>query len=137
MIPLPKETSANFRRLAAHVRGLVGKGGCAFSYPSGEGWNARNQASTQTGVLDVGATLRSGKWYDVRVQIFPDGTCGFAIDGKPVYRSETSVAPSDPMAIAIEGQTVGAALLVGPLQVWNGVPGDIDWAKLGPRSKVN
>ena len=25
MIPLPKETSANFRRLAAHVRGLVGK----------------------------------------------------------------------------------------------------------------
>ncbi|MES2306798.1 MAG: AAA family ATPase [Gemmatimonadota bacterium] len=115
--------------------GLTGKGSCTFAYPSGEGWEARTQAISPAGVVVVGNTLRSGDWYDVRVQIFPDGTCGMAINGIPVGRSETAVAPRDSVAVSIEGQTVGSQLLVGPLKVWSGVPGDIDWSKLPPNPK--
>ena len=110
--------------------GVIADWGCHFSYPSTEGWQGLTEVSTSGGIVPVDTSLASGRWYTVRVQLFPDGTCGFAIDSRPISRSVSPRSHRDSAAISLEGQTVGSPLLIGPLKVWSGVPTDVDWGKL-------
>lgn len=75
--------------------------------------------------------FRSGRWFSVILQLFPDGTCGLAIDGEPVARSSGSLNLSVPFKVRFEGNSVGAPMLIGPLEVWTGSRNDVDWSNIG------
>jgi hypothetical protein len=78
--------------------------------------------------LDI--PLGSTQWYRLRLQIFPDGTCGVAIDGRPLVRTHTRVQLDGLFRILTEGRSLNTQLLVGPLEIWEGVRTNVDWAAL-------
>ena len=107
---------------------------CEFSYPSGEGWDAIHRiamgAAASRRLAQVGDSLRDGRWHRIRVQIFSDGTCGFAVDGVPVWRSTEKIPLGPQYRIDLSGNSVRTFMLVGPLELWAGVRDDIDWSRL-------
>ncbi|HEU5219678.1 MAG TPA: hypothetical protein VFU23_13545, partial [Gemmatimonadales bacterium] len=107
---------------------------CDLGYPSGEGWTAMHHvAMTAAGsrrLLAVGDTLRNGGWHRIRVQIFPDGTCGYAVDGVPRWRSSGKIPLGQLYWIDLPGSSARTMMMVGPLQLWAGVRGDVDWSVL-------
>jgi len=106
---------------------------CAIAYPN------RNSVLDGDVALQVGRgmfsaqsgrAVHTGEWHSVTVQIFPDGTCGVAVDGRAIARS-TARVPLDPMyRLWTEGRSNGSEMLVGPLQLWIGVDTDIEWGDL-------
>jgi hypothetical protein len=74
--------------------------------------------------------LRSGSWYKVRIQIFPDGRCAVAIDGQPLWRGESQLSLDRSYRVRLVGKSVRTRILVGPLDVWEGVRADVDWSTL-------
>ena len=60
--------------------------GCWFSYPAGEGEDAVTRNTWYRGLVaasgEPGSRINTGTWYTVRLQVFPDGRCGLAINGK-------------------------------------------------------
>ncbi|MFN2317395.1 MAG: AAA family ATPase [Gemmatimonadales bacterium] len=115
--------------------GLNGTGACAFQYPASEGPAFRSKAgfsSVSAKVeVDLPPPFRSGAWYVVRIQRFPDHTCGLAINGEFISRLPASGPPPEHVSIGLSGQTVGTAMLVGPLEAWTGVRTDIAWGAPG------
>lgn len=81
-------------------------------------------------MVPIDSTASSGRWYSVRLQIFPDGRCGVAIDGRPVARTETPVVFERPVRVMLDGKSVGTMILVGRVEVWEGVRPDVDWGVL-------
>jgi hypothetical protein len=72
----------------------------------------------------------SGRWHSYRIQLFPDGRCGLALDGKPVALLRAANKPRGSVRLIVGGNSVGAQMLIGPLQVHEGVLRDIDWTKV-------
>ncbi len=114
--------------------GLMHGLGCSFSYPTHEGPSAALSASPFGSWVDAtgDSTFHpgTGSWFHVRVQIFPDGRCGIALNGKPIF-----IGPRQPMAdpavtVALQGSSVDTRVLVGRLRVVQGVPDDMDWSGL-------
>jgi hypothetical protein len=107
---------------------------CSFSYPSGEGERARTgtswYASMRAAMADPNFQLYDGRWYHVRLQLFPAGRCGIAINGKAVIIDQGLGPPRVPVLPTIQGGTVGTRILVGHLVIRSGVPDDIDWTTL-------
>jgi hypothetical protein len=102
-------------------------GYCAFHYGVVEG-------SAGTGALvpgerrfAAGHRMSSGAWYTVRLQLFPDGRCGVAVNGAAIVIDDTRAPRDPPFRIVIEGSSVGNKMLVGPLEAWEGVKGGVDW----------
>jgi DNA-binding SARP family transcriptional activator len=108
---------------------------CAVTVPAGEGTALLNSMGLSVAgansTIRVDRSLRSGRWWTLRIQIFPDGRCGVAINGRPVWRSRTAIQLDRPMHLFIDGYSYHTRILAGPLQVWTGVRRDIDWDK-GP-----
>ncbi|HEU4697730.1 MAG TPA: AAA family ATPase, partial [Gemmatimonadales bacterium] len=107
---------------------------CAVSYPGGDGPSTRERfllssAGLQRRVPADQATPDGG-WYAIRIQIFPDGTCGFAAAGRPLYHSEAAVPTTQRFRVLIQGNSVDTQILAGPVEVWEGVRGDVDWTAL-------
>jgi len=75
--------------------------------------------------------MPTGGWHRLRVQLFPDGRCGFAVDGVPVWIAPEPVLLDAPLRILLQGRSHGTRMLVGPVALWTGVKGDIDWRLLG------
>jgi len=107
---------------------------CSFSYPAGEGYLATRAIGLGG---DVSARLGYGvdslartAWYRVLIQAFPDGRCGVAINGAPVYLASRPARMPDSLAVVLQGNSVGAHVLVGELTVGRGVRTDIPWARL-------
>ena len=69
----------------------------------------------------------------MRLQFFPAGTCGIAIGGVPVWRARKPLLRLPPLHLVFAGQSVGTRILVGPLEVWEGVRGGADWNALEPQ----
>ena len=67
----------------------------------------------------------------MQLQIFPDGRCGVALEGRPLGLSRDIVPTSERYWVVVEGNSLENRMLVGPLEVWEGVRGDIDWSRLG------
>lgn len=62
------------------------------------------------------------------LQIFPDGTCGVAIDGRAVWRSPGTVDLDAPFHVVLEGNSLDTKILIGPVEVWRGMRDDVvDW----------
>lgn len=110
-------------------------GQCSLQYPSGEGMVAAGFAVLNVGpssrLLAVDSTWRTGAWRRVLVQLFPDGTCGFAVDGRPVWRSVARVATGERFRLTLGGNSAGTSMIVGPLTVWRGVRHDLTWPEPG------
>jgi|GEM_PF-445657 len=119
-------------------RPIVGGTGasCNAGVPGGEGAEWARQVSVSAGQsashadLDPGQT--AGRWFRIRLQIFADGRCGVALDGRPVWMSRRPVATDRPFRAILSGNSAGTRMLFGPVTVWQGVMDGVDWAALGP-----
>lgn len=138
LAPLSRPKWQNLRIQLGRVAMLDATGahldGCRFELPAGEGREYLGQVTFASPLeeLHLPATprLTDGRWHRVRIQVFPDRTCGFAIDGQPVLRLQHAPPELGSLRLALSGQSVGAKLLVGAVEMWEGVKTDIDWAKL-------
>ena len=111
-----------------------GAGQCAVGYPSGEGATSVERvalaAAGQSQLLRVASELRAGGWWRIRLQIFPDGSCGVAVNGIPIWRSLPRIALENRFRIWLTGHAMGTEPMFGRLTVWTGVGPDVDWAAL-------
>lgn len=101
---------------------------CKLTYPLGDGFENLDRFGTPEGPRQADSTLRTGRWFTIRLQVFPDGRCGVAVDGKPIAGGET-LALDRPFRVVLHGKSVGTRVLVGPLEVWEGVRSDVDWGR--------
>lgn len=108
---------------------------CEVAYPGREGMSGLERLSVYAAGAPlaqgpVGPWIRHVPWYKVRVQVLPDGRCGVAINGVPVWLSDTRINLDAPLRLALGTSSAGALVLHGPLEVWQGVKPDIDWSVL-------
>lgn len=107
---------------------------CAVAYPAGENsaWRDSIHVGTGTGSLNERVTApqgaSKGAWIRLRLQILPDGRCGVAVNGTPVYLAPIAVTYDPNARAAIYGSSFRTQVRVGRVTVWQGVPNDIDWA---------
>lgn len=118
---------------APPVRAAAGNR-CDWGYPGRVTATGRRYFSVggveESADVPADSAASTGAWYVVRLQIFPDGRCGIAINGLAVWRSEGSVRLDLPYRIGISSMSHRTRILVGPLEVWEGVRHDVDWAAL-------
>ena len=107
---------------------------CFFGVPGAEGLVSTGRASLE---WSPGSTrsiahpgIGSDHWFLVRLQLFRDGRCGIALDGRPVLRSTTPIPLASPFRLVMSGYSVGTQALVGPVTVWSGVRPGVDWDAL-------
>jgi DNA-binding SARP family transcriptional activator len=121
-----------------HVTGYISErfdrlSGCDFTYPAGEGRGALSPPwfeSWRRAVPDSSNTLIGGEWYIIRVQLFPDGRCGLAINSHPVRIGAGTHSVRLPFLAMTYGNSVGTRILVGRIVLTSGVPDDINWSRL-------
>ena len=110
---------------------------CGMGYPEGEGYLGKRRLAVSVGVhihrLSVDSSLGDGRWLRFTIQIFPDGRCGLAVDGQPLWRPRRSLKLDRPFAIQLGNASADTKVLHGPIEVWQGVRTDIPWSKLGER----
>ncbi|MHB1861341.1 MAG: AAA family ATPase [Gemmatimonadaceae bacterium] len=108
--------------------------GCGFGYPMIEGVSTALSATpvgnwaTATG--DSTLRLGSGAWFHIRLQILPDGRCGIALNGKPLYIGPPAAIAVPTITLELQGNSVDTQILVGHVRVVQGVPDDMDWTQL-------
>ncbi|HEY3285542.1 MAG TPA: AAA family ATPase [Gemmatimonadaceae bacterium] len=113
----------------------TGLGSCIMQYPSAEGVNGlRSVLATPfpNASVDFDARrLAHGAPWHLRLQVFPDGRCGVALDGRPLAISSERFERGMPMLLMTYGSSWRSRMLLGPVTISEGVPGDIDWTILG------
>ena len=100
-----------------------GAEGKAFGDTLGVGWTG---SKTQ---IRAPETFANGGWFSIRIQLFPDGRCGFAVNGAPIGISSRKAISSDRVRLLVHGNSVGTTVLAGEVTVRSGVVPDIDWSK--------
>lgn len=108
----------------------LGSTNCQFKYPAGDGYESLHRARTIGGTITVDSVVPTGDPYRVRLQLFPDGTCGVALNGEPLERTTIPSPLEVPHRVAFGGKSLETKLLVGPLKVWDGIRDDVDWSTL-------
>ncbi|HEY0997332.1 MAG TPA: AAA family ATPase [Gemmatimonadaceae bacterium] len=103
---------------------------CNVGYPNGEGMAGLRAFRSTAGTVEAPAGIRDGRWVTVDLQLLPDGRCAVAIDGVPRAVSRSPVPLDRPFRLVLSGQSVATRMLVGPLELWEGVRGDVDWSLL-------
>jgi hypothetical protein len=108
---------------------------CGASYPTTEGITYGDSLRAMLGreslseSMVVPAAFRTGAWFQVRVQILPDGRCGVAVNGVALSVSQARVIPDTAVRALIYGNSKDAKVLVGPVVIRSGVPADVDWSR--------
>jgi hypothetical protein len=109
-----------------------GSADCSFEYPVGtENETFGTEMATLANAHPAPRRLAAGARYVVRLQLFPDGRCGAALDGVPIdvlWRP----APIDSVRFTLYGASVGTRHLVRRVRVVTGVPGDVAWPVAPP-----
>lgn len=105
---------------------------CVFQYAQGGGDLPPNRKLYGFGAQTFPAPsqVTSGAWYEVRIQIFPDGRCGLAVNGTPITIAADPLTVDRRYRLLVWGNSLGNRMLVGPVTLWEGVPNDVDWAAL-------
>jgi hypothetical protein len=109
----------------------VGGPRCQVGVPYGEG----PQSLASMGITSRDALarvplppgLRTGASFRARVQLFPDGRCGVAIDGRQVALIGAPARVTSRYRVVVSGKSEWTRILVGRLDVWQGVRRDVDW----------
>jgi len=104
---------------------------CALAL-GGEGASSRVMVGLTGGSAEHASVptprgLYAGGWHTLRVQIFPDGRCGLAIDGKVLVLTSSARALAAPVVFNLHGHSVETEILAGRLELWTGVRGGVDW----------
>jgi hypothetical protein len=109
-------------------------GSCFATYPGGgEGHTYADSIHIGGGfnrAAPVPRDLRTGRWFTLRIQVFPDGRCAFAVDGRPLVISPRQALAGTWAHVMLDGKSYETQILVGPLTIFTGVPTDIDWGLL-------
>jgi len=104
---------------------------CWVAYPAAEGAKGDEQVRFGCGQVSlsvpVPSALGDGAWHLMRLQLFPDGRLGVAIDGVPVGITAVPARLDRPFRAVISGQSHRTRMLVGGVNIWTGVRDDIDW----------
>jgi hypothetical protein len=112
------------------------KNGCAASF----GGDARVTrtfvrligADDQTLTLPIRESFYDGRWRTIRLQLFPDGRCGLAVDGLVAAIVPATQDLRNRGMLSLNGHSVQTTLRVGPISMWEGVRGDVDWQRALP-----
>lgn len=103
----------------------------SIRYPGGAGGKRFGEQILVTAprgptILKVPPSFRTGRPFHVVMQVFPDGRCGVALDGKPVWTS--SACFFEPaIHVILTGNSVDTRILVGHLRVVTGIARNINW----------
>jgi hypothetical protein len=131
---------ADLRKSWDHLTGYLpqryenGSSGCLFAYPSGEG--PRGAVLLPGSVENEELPRRRGERLPdialgvptkVRIQVLPDGRCGFALNGVALTINPIN-GPLDSLYVLTQGNSVDTRVLIGKLTVRRGVPTDVDWS---------
>jgi hypothetical protein len=104
---------------------------CDLQYPNGEGYLSARRLTAETGLQTQAIVVHPDSmisgWHRFRIQVFSDGTCGFALDGKPIWRSTARIPLDVDYRILLAGKSAGTKMIAGPLALWQGVKLDVDW----------
>lgn len=107
-----------------------------MTYPVGEGAGADNKIGyiydLAAALNDPSLRINDGRWWRMRLQLFPDGRCGLAINGRPLYVASSPDAAPTSVHPIVQGSTAGTRMLVGRVTIRKGVPADIDWSTMQP-----
>jgi hypothetical protein len=57
------------------------------------------------------------------------------VDGVPVWVSPEPILLDAPFRVLLQGRSHGTRILVGRVEVWRGVRGDIDWREMRSREQ--
>lgn len=102
---------------------------CGVIYPREGHSDQVSLVSGSTWTGRVPPTVARGEWTRVRIQVFPDGRCGLAINGQPRAILNQPIGLGDSALIMFGGFSYHTRILVGAVEVWRGVRRDIDWSK--------
>ncbi len=106
--------------------------GCGLAVPADAegahfGETMRAGLGAQSAAVAMRDAWRAGGWFTVRLQLFPDGRCGVAVNGEPVGMGRVSAGRA--ARLVLWGNSVGTTMAVGPVRVRQGVVTDIDWRR--------
>jgi len=122
------------------LRGVLENRQCMTGYPSGEGPTGKVRFGHNAGpwerLIPVDSSLADGHLFRIRLQIFPDGRCGLALDGHPISISDFALPMDLPFALRLGYASYQGQVLHGPLEVWLGVRNDVQWDLLEPRDSM-
>ena len=107
---------------------------CVGGLPGGEGASVMHAVSASVPgggrVVPGDSTTFSGGWHRMRVQLFADGRCGVAMDGRAAILLDGARRVPPFVRVVMSGRSVHTRILVGPLTVWTGIRTDVDWGAL-------
>lgn len=81
--------------------------------------------------------MASGSWYDVVMQILPDGRCMVLIDNQIISLGTPAINVLRPFLLLLYGSSVNTRVLLGPLRVTRGIHADLEWRQLTSRAGSN
>lgn len=107
---------------------------CVFEYPGREGIDGLSTILPLAAFSPSGSRrslpLANGRPYRVRLQVFPDGRCGMAVNGAPLFVSSGHFANRAPLRLVTYGNSWRTRMLLGTVTIVEGVPNDIDWTRI-------
>lgn len=109
---------------------------CAARYPSSESEVGHGSLRFTWGIyreVPAPPSMPTGRWTRLRLQLFPDGRCGLAVDGRALSILERLAPPGDSMMVLLESRSFHTRIAAGPIEVWLGVRRDVDWDVVGRR----
>lgn len=74
--------------------------------------------------------IANGQPYRVRLQVFPDGRCGLAVNGSPLFVSNEAFNAGVPLRLVTYGSSWKTSMLIGTLTILEGVPDDVNWTRI-------
>ncbi len=102
---------------------------CATGFPATEGGMGALMfvvaSRTSFGTYSRGRPapdFYSARWHEIVLQYALDGRCVLYVDGEEVVRSEHPATLADSAFVMVTGNSVGARMLLGRLQVTQGMP---------------
>lgn len=119
-----------------------GDWGCVQLYPGGERPRDRRTLGPVGDLASVlgedAARIYDGRSWRLRLQVFPDGRCGIAINGVALLikaPSGTAFSDSTHAHAVLMGSSVGTRIAVRRATLTVGVPPGVDWDRLVPQGK--
>jgi DNA-binding SARP family transcriptional activator len=106
---------------------------CWYVFPEGEGPSATSTSLLRDLNRITGRSsyrLDQPGWYRVRLQVFPDGRCGIAINGHALRIMESDGPWQNPVHLILQGNSVESPMLVRRVRLRAGVASDVDWTQL-------
>ena len=104
---------------------------CSAGMPFGEGYGALERWAVATNdgsfALPLAPGQRSGRRFRLQLQLMPDGSCGVAVDSRPVGWQPAVVPPRGRYRVAMGGMSMWTPIAAGEVRVWRGVDPRIDW----------